>query len=107
MTSGPAGEPPTAPSHELRRTVIETAIFGAVVILLAWLTGQFTTLFAWPAGIVVGNLIASVIWATPAFLHLHRKIDRNHNAHMALMRHHHEQVKQMLSAGAGADTGPA
>jgi len=36
------------------------------------------TLFQWPYGIVVGNLIASAMWATPAFLHLHHKINRNH-----------------------------
>ena len=40
------------------------------------------TLFHWPDGIVVGNLIASAIWAAPALLHLHRKIDRNHREHM-------------------------
>jgi hypothetical protein len=36
------------------------------------------TLFRWPDGIVVGNLIASALWAAPALLHLHRKINRNH-----------------------------
>lgn len=39
-----------------------------------------TTLFGWPNGIVVGNLLASAIWAIPAFVHLHlrlRKIHRN------------------------------
>lgn len=40
-------------------------------------------LFSWPSGIVVGNLIASAMWATPALLHLHRKIDRNHAEHMS------------------------
>ena len=37
-------------------------------------------LFRWPDGIVVGNLIASAMWATPALIHLHRKLDRNHAA---------------------------
>lgn len=36
------------------------------------------TLFQWPQGIVVGNLIASAMWATPAFLHLHHKLNRHH-----------------------------
>jgi hypothetical protein len=35
-------------------------------------------MFSWPQGIVVGNLVASVIWAAPALVHLHRKLDRNH-----------------------------
>jgi hypothetical protein len=35
-------------------------------------------LFGWPDGIVVGNLIASALWAAPALWHLHRKINRNH-----------------------------
>jgi hypothetical protein len=42
-----------------------------------------STLFAWPNGIVVGNLIASALWATPALIGLHRKLDRHHAAHMA------------------------
>jgi len=37
-------------------------------------------LFAWPDGIVVGNLIASALWAAPALIHLHRKLDRHHRA---------------------------
>lgn len=40
------------------------------------------TLFAWPDGIVVGNLIASALWATPAMWHLHRKINRHHREHL-------------------------
>jgi hypothetical protein len=36
------------------------------------------TLFAWPGGIVVGNLIASVMWAAPALTHLHIKMNRHH-----------------------------
>lgn len=35
------------------------------------MTTFLLTLFAWPQGIVVGNLIASFIWAAPAFIHLH------------------------------------
>lgn len=37
-----------------------------------------TTMFSWPNGIVVGNLLASLLWAAPALLHLHRKLDRHH-----------------------------
>lgn len=43
----------------------------------------FKELFSWPNGIVVGNLIASVLWVPATMIHLHRKIDRNHAAHMA------------------------
>lgn len=35
-------------------------------------------LFRWPDGIVVGNLIASALWAVPAFVHLHVKLNRQH-----------------------------
>lgn len=36
------------------------------------------TLFAWPQGIVVGNLIASALWAAPALGHLHWLQARRH-----------------------------
>ena len=36
------------------------------------------TLFEWPAGIVVGNLIASALWAAPALAHLHWLQARRH-----------------------------
>lgn len=31
---------------------------------------------------IVGNLVASALWAIPALLHLHRKLDRHHAEHM-------------------------
>jgi hypothetical protein len=49
------------------------------------------TLFRWPAGIVVGNLIASAMWATPALIHLHRKLDRHHKEHMEALKKGLEQ----------------
>lgn len=39
-------------------------------------------MFSWPGGNVLGNLVASALWATPALIHLHRKIDRHHQAVM-------------------------
>lgn len=39
-------------------------------------------MFSWPNGIVVGNLIASALWATPALIHLHTKINRHHREAM-------------------------
>jgi hypothetical protein len=47
----------------------------------------FHILFAWPQGIVVGNLIASCLWAGPTFAHLHWLQARRHRE---LMRAHHE-----------------
>ena len=44
------------------------------------------TLFAWPQGIVVGNLIASALWATPALIHLHLKLRRQHREHLAAIK---------------------
>ena len=52
--------------------------------------GHFlSTLFSWPEGIVVGNLIASAIWGVPSgilavigYIKLHRKIDRHHQWHL-------------------------
>lgn len=38
--------------------------------------------FHWPEGSVWSNLIASVIWATPTFLHLHHKMSRRADALM-------------------------
>lgn len=35
---------------------------------------------------VIGNLVASAIWAPIALIHLHRKIDRQHREHMHLLR---------------------
>lgn len=37
------------------------------------------TLFSWPDGIVVGNLIASAMWAGPALLHLDRRMRKRHD----------------------------
>lgn len=45
--------------------------------------GHFlATLFTWPNGIVVGNLLASAIWAVPAILHLDRLARKHHKEHM-------------------------
>ena len=49
-------------------------------------------LFGWPNGIVVGNLIASAIWAAPALWHLHRKLDAQHAERIAQAARHHAEV---------------
>lgn len=46
----------------------------------------FGTLFSWPNGIVLGNLIASALWATPTLIHLHVKLNRQHKEHLAVIR---------------------
>jgi hypothetical protein len=51
-------------------------------------------MFAWPDGIVVGNLIASALWAAPALLHLHRKLDRYH----AEQGRRHDELRVMLAS---------
>ena len=47
------------------------------------------TLFNYPSGIVLGNLMASAMWGAPAgalavagYIKLHRKIDRHHQWHL-------------------------
>jgi hypothetical protein len=47
-----------------------------------------SVLFSWPDGIVVGNLIASALWAVPAVAHLDRLAKRHHREHMELLRRH-------------------
>lgn len=48
--------------------------------------GILRILFSWPNGIVVGNLIASALWAGPALLHLDRLARRHHREHMEELR---------------------
>ena len=50
------------------------------------------TLFHWPDGIVVGNLIASALWAAPAFAHLHCKLRRHHAELLASHKDLHDKV---------------
>lgn len=35
---------------------------------------------------IVGNLVASALWAIPALVHLHRKLDRHHKEHLDAIR---------------------
>lgn len=49
-------------------------------------------MFNWPAGNVLGNLLASAIWATPALIHLHRKINRHHRE--AMTQNHPARTKE-------------
>lgn len=50
------------------------------------MTGFLQTLFNWPNGIVVGNLIASGICVAIAAVHLDRLARKHHKIHMAHLR---------------------
>lgn len=41
---------------------------------------------------VLGNLVASLLWALPAMMHLHRKLDRQHAERLAQAASHHQAV---------------
>jgi hypothetical protein len=49
-------------------------------------------LFAWPAGIVVGNLIASVFWLPIQYLGLHLKLAAHHDA----LHDHLDAIEHLL-----------
>lgn len=54
------------------------------------------TLFSWPNGIVVGNLIASAIWAPIGIIHLDRLMRRHHAQQIAqAARHHREHMRHL------------
>jgi len=78
---------------------ILTGLFVLYILVLAavciW---QHSVLFAWPAGIVTGNLLASAIWAPLAVIHLDRLAVKHHKAHMALLRKHHQELKDHITA---------
>lgn len=73
------------------------SLFGVYVVGLAALcVWQHSTMFAWPAGIVTGNLLASAIWAPIAVVHLDKLAKKHHREHMALIRKHHKEVKDAI-----------
>lgn len=72
-------------------------LFWVYVVVLACLCAwQRSVLFAWPAGIVTGNLLASAIWAPLAVIHLDNLAVKHHKAHMNLMRAQHDEHMAML-----------
>lgn len=44
-----------------------------VLILVLW------QLFSWPNGVLVGNLLASIVWQPAFFWHLYRKMNQHHD----------------------------
>lgn len=45
---------------------------------------------------VAGNLAASLLWALPAFRHLHRKLNRQHRDRMDQAERHHRHLLSAL-----------
>ena len=56
------------------------------------MTSFLQTLFSWPNGIVVGNLIASGICVAIAAIHLDRLARKHHNHNNANFRQYHERL---------------
>jgi hypothetical protein len=60
-------------------------------------------LFSWPNGIVVGNLIASALWAGPALFHLDRRMKQRHDA---LKKHMSEVIGNARHSGTEPGAAP-
>jgi hypothetical protein len=106
---------------QVARTTVQRTLKGLLYLYLVALLGfcvwQHRTLFAWPVGIVTGNLIASAICFPLALIHLdnvalrHHKEKmaqdrRHHLEHMALSRFHHKELKEHVEnlCGPGEST---
>lgn len=59
------------------------------------------TLFDWPNGIVVGNLIASAICVALAALRLERLLKRHHRQRMAQAQETHKLVAELHARHGG------
>jgi hypothetical protein len=46
---------------------------------------------------VAGNLAASLLWGLPAFIQLHKKLNRQHDERMRQAERHHKAVLAVLS----------
>jgi hypothetical protein len=89
-----AGEvPPETPATSDTNRNLLTALFVIYIAGLATFCILFhSVLFAWPQGIVTGNLLASAIWAPLAVVHLDRLARKHHREHLKLMRKHHKEL---------------
>jgi len=56
---------------------------------------------------VLGNLTASLLWGLPAFIHLHRKLDRQHRERLAQADAHHLKLLALLTQAGEPDRGTA
>lgn len=94
-----------APAHNRNNMLLRVALVAYIAALAGLCFWQHRTLFAWPAGIVTGNLLASAIWAPLAVVHLDRLARRHHRDHMAILHRHHAEQLDALRGGrpAGAE----
>ena len=95
--------------HKLLIALVVVAVVAVTVLIATGvLHGLLVTLFIWPGGIVVGNLIASAMWQPQWFFSVHHKINHKHNVamakadmhheeHMALAKQHHEELKTHIT----------
>lgn len=63
---------------------LESDAFLLSIVVFYLITGgtftitEFHTLFAWPNGIVTGNLLASAFWATPVLIRMEMQNRKRH-----------------------------
>lgn len=65
---------------------VYTVVSAYIGLLIFFTITYHNVLFHWPNGIVVGNLIANMMWAPLAFLHLDRLARRHHREHMEAVK---------------------
>jgi hypothetical protein len=94
-----------ATAHSRNNMLLRVAFVLYIAVLAGLCVWQHRVLFAWPAGIVTGNLLASAIWAPLAVVHLDRLARRHHREHLAVLHRHHSEQLEVLrgSRPAGAE----
>jgi hypothetical protein len=85
-----------ATAHSRNNLLLRVAFVLYITALAGLCAWQRRTLFAWPAGIVTGNLLASAIWAPLAVIHLDRLHRKNHREHVALLHRQHSEQMAVL-----------
>jgi hypothetical protein len=88
---------PPEPAPPSKAPYAITALY--VTALVVFCVIERRILFAWPSGIVTGNLIASAIWAPIAVVHLDQLARKHHKLRMALARRHHDEQMQAINGG--------
>jgi hypothetical protein len=87
LTTDQMPPPANATKPWILRVLFAMYIAGLFVFCIF----QRKVLFAWPLGIVTGNLLASAIWAPLAVIHLDQLARRHHREHLALIHKHHRE----------------
>lgn len=76
----------------MNQKILKT-LFVVYIAAIVWLSvWKHTLIWSWPAGLVVGNLLASAIWAPLAVIHLDRLAIKHHKEHMDLLHKHHREA---------------